>query len=409
MKTTRIPHSTFRAPSTLQGLGRIDICHPGHCPGLALKPDLRPSRPIASGATLSCARLRPLSSGILASVLCLLLSVLQPFSPSAFSSPAPNPPVKLIFDTDMGNDVDDALALAVIHALQNRNACELLAVTLTCPEPLAADYIAAVNTFYGRPGIPIGVNPNSPSALHPTQRFLEIMLRKNADGSPAFPRNWDAAKAPHAVDLLRRILANAADASIVIIQVGFFTNLAALLDTKPDALSPLNGRDLVAKKVRLLSIMAGNFSNATDAEKKRIEFNIRHDIPAARKLADEWPAPIVWGGFEVGIAVRYPARSMNNDFAYVPSHPIREAYQSYNPTPHERPCWDLVSTLCAIWPDRPYYGRSPKGRVTVTPEGISNFVAQPDGRDCHLKVNATQIARLREVLSTLASEPPKTK
>ena len=42
-------------------------------------------------------------------------------SPSCFSSPVPAAePVRLIFDTDIGNDVDDALALAVIHALQSR-------------------------------------------------------------------------------------------------------------------------------------------------------------------------------------------------------------------------------------------------------------------------------------------------
>ena len=30
------------------------------------------------------------------------------------------PPVPLIYDTDIGNDVDDALALGVIHALESR-------------------------------------------------------------------------------------------------------------------------------------------------------------------------------------------------------------------------------------------------------------------------------------------------
>jgi inosine-uridine nucleoside N-ribohydrolase len=308
----------------------------------------------------------------------------------------------------MGNDVDDALALAVIHALQNRRSCELLAVTLTCPEPLAPAYVAAVNTFYGRPGIPIGINPDSPRALHPKNRFLEIMLRKNPGGPPVFPSNWDAAKAPRAVDLLRRALAAAADASIVIVQVGFSTNLAALLDTRPDALSPLGGRELVAKKVRLLSIMAGNF--AENAASQKAEFNILHDIPAARKLAAGWPSPIVWGGFEVGRAVPYPARSLDNDFAYVPAHPVREAYQSYLPTPHERPCWDLVSALYAVWPDRGvYYGLSPAGRVTISPEGRTTFAAQPGGRDRYIKVDANRINRLREVLSILASEPPKAK
>ena len=65
-------------------------------------------------------------------------------------------PVKLIFDTDIGNDIDDALALAVIHALQSRGECELLAVTSSKDNPYSTLYCDVVNTFYGRPEIPLG-------------------------------------------------------------------------------------------------------------------------------------------------------------------------------------------------------------------------------------------------------------
>ena len=65
-------------------------------------------------------------------------------------------PVRIIFDTDIGNDVDDVLALSVLHAFQSRDECELLAVTITKPDELAGPFVDAVNTFYGRPGIPIG-------------------------------------------------------------------------------------------------------------------------------------------------------------------------------------------------------------------------------------------------------------
>ena len=43
----------------------------------------------------------------------------------AAGNPSATPPTRLIFDTDMGNDIDDALALGVIHALQSREECEL--------------------------------------------------------------------------------------------------------------------------------------------------------------------------------------------------------------------------------------------------------------------------------------------
>ena len=48
-------------------------------------------------------------------------------SPLALSQDTKKP-IPLIFDTDIGNDVDDVLAMGVIHALETRKECKLLAV-----------------------------------------------------------------------------------------------------------------------------------------------------------------------------------------------------------------------------------------------------------------------------------------
>src|SRR3954465_8442004 len=73
------------------------------------------------------------------------------------SRAADREPVPLIFDTDICGDCDDVLALGMIHSLQSRGACRLLAVTGSVDNDLAAPFVDAVNTFYGRAGIPIGV------------------------------------------------------------------------------------------------------------------------------------------------------------------------------------------------------------------------------------------------------------
>jgi hypothetical protein len=65
----------------------------------------------------------------------------------------------------------------------------------------------------------------------------------------------DGSMAPEAISLLRETLASEPDGSVVMIEVGYQTNLANLLDSAGDSISPLNGHDLVAKKVRLLSVM----------------------------------------------------------------------------------------------------------------------------------------------------------
>src|SRR3954453_2755321 len=90
-------------------------------------------------------------------VVCLIGS-LQVALPAPAAQPVP-----LIFDTDIGNDVDDALALGVIHALVSRNECRLLAVTVTKDDPLSAPFVDVINTFYDRGDIPIGVVRNGPT------------------------------------------------------------------------------------------------------------------------------------------------------------------------------------------------------------------------------------------------------
>ena len=73
---------------------------------------------------------------------------------------AETPPVKVIFDTDIGNDVDDVMALAELHALETRGDCKLLGVTITKPDDLAGPFVDMLNTFYGRPHIPSSASPN---------------------------------------------------------------------------------------------------------------------------------------------------------------------------------------------------------------------------------------------------------
>lgn len=314
----------------------------------------------------------------------------------------PAEPVKLIYDTDMGNDVDDALALGVIHALQSRRECELLAVTITKDHELSAPYTDAVNTFYGRGDIPIG---QVRDGVTPGDSRFTVLARYEDNGELRYPHTLTSGEdAPEAVALLRETLAAQPDGSVAIVQVGFSTNLARLLDSPPDAVSQLNGRDLVARKVSVLSIMAGAFEPIDGRD--HLEYNVVQDIPSAQKLAREWPTPMVYSGFEIGLAIRYPAESIEQDFSYVDHHPLAEAYQLYMPTPHERPTWDLTSVLWAVRPNRGYFRLSPPGRVTVHDNGLTTFEEAPDGAHRYLIADEIQQARVREALALLTSQPP---
>ncbi|HSY42426.1 MAG TPA: nucleoside hydrolase [Candidatus Acidoferrum sp.] len=323
--------------------------------------------------------------------------------PGADALPAKAPPVKIIFDTDMGNDVDDVVALAMLHALQTRGDCQLLGVTITKPDELAGPFVSAMNTFYGRPKIPIGFThaglQNTPSP------YLALADAKD-NGKLRYPHKLaSSSDAPEATRLLRSILSRQPDDSVVLVQVGFFSNFAALLDTPADGFSPLTGRELVKRKVRLLSVMAGAFQTIA-GNHHYLEYNVINDLPSARKLANEWPTPIVWSGFEIGSAVTYPAESIEQDFGYVPHHPMVEAYCLYQPMPYNRPMWDPTATLYAVFSNRGYFDLSPPGRVEVDPDGFTRFTPASDGRDHFLIINEVQAARVREAIVQLASQPP---
>ncbi len=335
-------------------------------------------------------------------VLCALLVAGAMLFAGLLDAAGAAEPVRLIFDTDMGNDVDDAMALGVIHALESRGACRLLAVTLTKDNPLAAAYVDAVNTFYGRGDIPIGVVHNGPTPE--VGRFLK-MVTQTDDGQLRYPHDLDGSKAPEATALLRRVLADQPDGSVVIAQVGFSTNLARLLQSPPDDISPLSGRELVAKKVRLLSVMAGAFAPIR-GNKRYGEYNVVKDLPAARLLTESWPTPIVFSGYEIGQAIRYPAESIVNDFGYVKHHPLAEAYCLYSPPPHNRPTYDLTSVLYGVYPDRGYFSLSEPGRVTFGDDSSTQFVADPNGRHRYLIVNDPQVIRVQATFVQLVSEPP---
>jgi len=301
--------------------------------------------------------------------------------------------VPVIFDTDMGNDVDDALALAMLHALESRGECRLLGVTVTKDNPWAAVYVDLVNTFYGRGQIPVGMVKGSGVTPESSRMIQEPAERRRADGTLVYPRRLaSGAEAVEAVALLRRLLAAAQDGSVVIVQVGFSTNLARLLDAPADL-------ELVKRKVKLLSVMAGNFAQP------KAEFNVQKDTASARKLFELWPGDIVASGFEIGEAMKFPAARIEKDFAWAADHPVVDAYRAYMKMPYDRQTWDLTAVLYAVRPGGGYFGLSVPGRITADDAGRTSFRPEAAGKHRYLVLTEAQRARTLECMVGLASQP----
>jgi purine nucleosidase len=313
-------------------------------------------------------------------------------------------PVRLIFDTDICGDCDDVLALGMIHSLQSRGHCRLLAVTISVDHEQAAPFVDAVNTFYGRGEIPIGVVGKG--GVVEKSAFLSLADEKDAAGHFRYPHDLLSGRsAPGATAVLRKTLAAQPDRSVVVALVGFSTNLARLLDSPPDEYSPLSGLELVRRKVKLLSLMAGAFTTI-EGNSHYLEYNVIRDVKSAQALADRWPTGLVYSGFEIGIALPYPATSIERDYGYVPHHPLAEAYIRRNPPPHNRPTWDLTSVLHGVLADRGYFDRSTGGRVTVEADGFTRFEETANGKHAYLILKPEQKPRVLEALVQLSSQPP---
>jgi inosine-uridine nucleoside N-ribohydrolase len=289
----------------------------------------------------------------------------------------------VIFDTDMGNDVDDALALAMLHVLTDRGECELIGVTLTNANPAAVPYIRMVNRFYGRGDLPVGAAIKDLKGGN-GDGYMAAALRSMSDAG-------STSNVEPAPTVLRRLLQNATE-KVVIVQTGFSTNLAALLD------SP-EGAALAKEKVLLVVAMAGNFSDGAP------EYNVRVDVDSAKAVFERWPTPIVFSGFEIGRDLLFPASVIEHDFSWASPHPVAESYRAYKKMPYDRPTWDLTAVLEAVRPERGYFGHSENGTVSVDARGVTSFTAGTGDRQ-FLRLDPARRQEILAALELLASEPP---
>jgi inosine-uridine nucleoside N-ribohydrolase len=269
----------------------------------------------------------------------------------------------------------------------------------------AIRFVDLLNTFFGRGGIPVGVVNGG--VLPGDGKYLKRVATAGADGNLLYAHDLqDRDATPNSVRLLRQILNAQPDGSVVIVQVGFSTNLARLLESPADDISPLDGKSLVKNKVRLLSAMAGAFAKQLLAQGKK-EFNVVRDIPAAQRVFGSWPTPVVISGWEVGAAIKHPGASMREDYRYAEHHPLVEAYQYYRGLENDQPTYDLTSVLYAVRPGRGYFDLSAAGRMTVDDDGTTRFHEESGGPHRFLTVNTEQIIRVREAQVMLCSQPPE--
>lgn len=310
-------------------------------------------------------------------------------------------PVKIIFDTDMGNDVDDVVALDMFYKYMDEGAVDLLGILSSKREAGSVKFIDAMNTIYGYPNIPIGIAKTYPEEGYVCEdkrlNYADYTVSKHT--YPHTIKDWDAVEDGY--KLLRKLLSKQEDGSVTLVMVGFSTNLERMIRSTADEHSPLDGKTLLERKVNKVVIMAGNFH-----EKKK-EYNVYKDHFAAVRFFAECPVPMYFSDVVLGKSTLYPYQTVENGFKYIENHPLVVSFNYYAQMPYNRPLWDPTAVLFAVEGHKGYASLSKSGYVTVDQKSITDFTVDKGSNRYYYIVNDKQRAAIVRRIVELTLRTPK--
>jgi purine nucleosidase len=203
-------------------------------------------------------------AAVLISILGCVGSIASPVT-LAQSAPTPAAPQKVIIDTDIGDDIDDAFAVAL--ALRSPEL-QILGVTTTFGDTeTRAKLLDRFLAEAGRPEIPVAAGTPSPVKSTFTQR------RYAESGHFAKPTHANA------VDFLFQQIQRY-PGEITLIAIGPLMNVGAAIDKDPATF----------RKLKRVVLMGGSIKRGYGdlgygpPQGPQPEWNILNDIPSAQKL-----------------------------------------------------------------------------------------------------------------------------
>jgi len=304
-------------------------------------------------------------------------------------------PVKIIFDSDMGPDFDDVGAITILHALAAKGECEILATVASDGYPYIAPTLEVFNRYFQKPNIPIGVpGPDAPKFSCPNHWNDSLVVKY-------LPKLKTNADYPSATSVYRKVLAAQKDESVVIVTVGFLSNLETLLKSEPDQFSKLSGKELVAKKVKKWVAMAGGFPEGN-------EFNINQHAAASVFTIANWPTPILFSGFEIGTKIMTGNKVATQG---TKGSPVQWAYHyclsNYeNRQSLNRNSWDHSAVLCAVRNPEDYFYVIRNGTFVCNPDGSNTWNPEKNSNHSFL-VHKYPYQKIADILDDLMLYEPK--
>lgn len=311
-------------------------------------------------------------------------------------------PVRIIFDADIDSDCDDVGAMAVLHALADRGECEILATVSSSKNEWTPACIDAINTFYGRGDLPIGT-PKGAGTQKKSKYARPIAER--------FPQDIGTTNIPDAMDVYRRVLAAQPDNSVVIVTVGYLTNIADLLRLPAKGDQP-SGRAVIERKVRLWACMGGNFIGRPARDDVKLSNNnFTFDRTNSLYAVSNWPKPLTFVGREIG-SVPSGLKVGANLSRLSEDNPIRFGYAVwFDGVPQDRHVADQTTVLFAVRGAKEYWDEETQGYMELEADMKFTWRNDRDSQQSYLlkrtmdgKSNDREI---EQVIDELMLQPPQ--
>ncbi len=302
-------------------------------------------------------------------------------------------PLKVIFDTDMDGDNDDVAAAAILHALADSGKAEILAMGVVSRCPYSPACLDAINTYYGRGDLPIGMYKGT-TLVQRGSPYAEKVAERCANEMGL------SSEVPDVVGVYRRVLSGQSDSAVTMIAVGQMNNLVDLLASPPDRHSDLSGRDLVQRKVATLFVMAPYFNERNEYQRA---YNFVSSPQAARELIAQWPTQIKFGEGNLGHRHFIGSRLRETPAG----NPARLAFEAYFAGKKEskRHCADPATVLYAVCGTQ-YFDEAGPGACEVREGGFTRWNAAGDKQHFH-NTQKLPAGELEQVMEQLLITPPK--
>jgi len=302
------------------------------------------------------------------------------------------PPLGVVFDCDMGESIDDALALAALYGLDGKNECRVVAVSTTNPTLASAAFCEVMGRFYagavsaqfaaaGRT-LPVGMATSGIRKME-TPMLLEPLARKGADGAPVYNHGIqglvDTAD-PAAV--VRNAFTAQHDQNAALVLAGPAVTVAA-------ALALPGVKDLIARKARYLVA---------------VERGLAAHPASAKTLFAEWPGAIFVVPESMGEVYKFPASAISTAFSWSPNHPVVDAFRAAGNK--DAPAAGALAALHGVRAEKKYFDVSPAGRFELGADGKLTLKPSADGKHHWLEPDAAQAEAAMAAMVELASAKP---